>query len=127
MMSTRLYLTDASGSEPRLVDTGCGASCFRDGTVCVAPCFGESDAAFSSDGKRLVFVRTVAGARGGAGSVLATVVLLTGDVVELASTRISALSGDFQGATPQHYHPRWASKGGPGTMRRRTSSARPQD
>jgi Tol biopolymer transport system component len=43
---TRLYLTDASGSEPQLVDTGC-----------VAPCVSDSAGAFSSDGRRILFVR----------------------------------------------------------------------
>jgi Tol biopolymer transport system component len=44
--SGKLYLTDASGSTPELVDTGCAAPCQRDW-----------QAAFSSDGTRLAFVR----------------------------------------------------------------------
>jgi Tol biopolymer transport system component len=44
----RFYLTDASGSEPQLVDTGC-----------VSPCLSEDDAVFSSDGQRILFVRTL--------------------------------------------------------------------
>ena len=91
---SRLYLTDATGSQPQLVDTGC-----------VAPCHGDSDAAFSSDGKRLVFVRT------GAGSVLATVDLTTGHVAELASTRVSETTGNFQSYTPADHHPRWSPDG----------------
>ena len=43
----RFYLTDAGGSEPQLVDTGC-----------VGPCVAEDDAVFSSDGGRILFVRT---------------------------------------------------------------------
>ena len=43
----RFYLTNASGSEPQLVDTGC-----------VDPCGSEDDALFSSDGRRILFVRT---------------------------------------------------------------------
>ena len=43
----RFYLTDASGSEPQLVDTGC-----------VSPCLYEDDAVFSADGLRILFVRT---------------------------------------------------------------------
>jgi len=44
----RFYLTDASGSEPQLLDTGC-----------VDPCLSEDDAVFSGDGLRVLFVRTV--------------------------------------------------------------------
>ena len=43
---TRLYLTDASGSTPQLVDTGC-----------VDPCVSDSRGVFSSDGRRILFVR----------------------------------------------------------------------
>jgi Tol biopolymer transport system component len=43
----RFYLTDASGSEPQLVDTGC-----------VDLCVSENDAVFSADGLRILFVRT---------------------------------------------------------------------
>ena len=41
------YLTDASGSEPQLVDSGC-----------IDPCVSEDDAVFSSDGRTILFVRT---------------------------------------------------------------------
>jgi Tol biopolymer transport system component len=44
----RFYLTDASGSEPQLVDTGC-----------VSPCLYEDDAVYSSDGRQILFVRTM--------------------------------------------------------------------
>ena len=97
----RLYLTDAAGSQPQLVDTGC-----------VAPCIGDSDAAFSSDGNHLVFVRKVSGGAGGAGRVLATIDLTTGRVAELASTAVSDSTGDFQGFdAPAVYHPRWSPDG----------------
>ena len=43
----RFYLTDASGSEPQLVDTGC-----------VDRCVAEDDAVFSGDGRQVLFVRT---------------------------------------------------------------------
>lgn len=46
MGSERFYLTDASGSEPHLVDTGC-----------VSPCQADDDAVFSADGRRILFVR----------------------------------------------------------------------
>jgi Tol biopolymer transport system component len=91
---SRLYVTDASGSAPQLVDTGC-----------VAPCTGDSDPAFSSDGTRLVFVRAlivppastkpIAPAFGGGvagdrpAAVIATIDLSTGKVTELASTTMA--------------------------------------
>jgi Tol biopolymer transport system component len=64
----RLYLTDASGSEPQPVDTGC-----------VAPCTGDVAAGFSSDGTRLVFVRSSIPA-------IATMDLASGQVTVLSST-----------------------------------------
>jgi WD40 repeat protein len=116
---SRLYLTDASGSAPQLVGTGC-----------VAPCTGDSDAAFSSDGTRLVFVRTTAlpprrvlepalgndVLRSPSASVLATIDLSTGRVTELASTTVSEVSGGFPGTCPacpgpRDFHPRWSPDG----------------
>ena len=82
---TRLYLTDASGSAPELVDTGC-----------VDPCVSEIDGVFSTDGRRILFVRVIEvpdpSATGVAGKpasrmqvgVLATMDLATGRVTELA-------------------------------------------
>jgi Tol biopolymer transport system component len=43
----RFYLTDASGSEPQVVNTGCASNCQA-----------EDDAVFSSDGRQILFVRT---------------------------------------------------------------------
>jgi dipeptidyl aminopeptidase/acylaminoacyl peptidase len=43
----RFYLTDPTGSQPQLVDTGC-----------VDLCVSEDDAVFSADGLRILFVRT---------------------------------------------------------------------
>ena len=72
----KLYLTDASGSSPQPVNTGCAAPCTRDSQV-----------AFSSDGTRLVFMRESADASGYVGpTVIATMDLATGRVVELRST-----------------------------------------
>jgi Tol biopolymer transport system component len=70
--SGRLYLTDASGREPQVADTGC-----------VKPCAEDRDASFSPDGTRLVFARLVT--EGGSG-VIATMDLASGRVVELRST-----------------------------------------
>jgi Tol biopolymer transport system component len=98
---SRLYMTDASGGAPQLVDTGC-----------VAPCLDDSSAAFSSDGTRLVFVRTYGAAVGFIqGSGLATIELSSGRVTELASTTVSRASGAFAGFTPQDYSPRWSHDG----------------
>ena len=66
-----LYLTDANGSTPQLVDTGC-----------VAPCQRDWQAAFSSDGAKLAFVRYDAD---GSPSI-ATMDLASGRVTVLSST-----------------------------------------
>ena len=119
---SRLYLTDAAGSTPQLVDTGC-----------VAPCTGDTDPAFSSDGTKLVFVRTImvppasteliGGSGKAAGdreaSVIATVDLSTGQVTELASTTMEdcpLLPGQKQPGVPNcggfaDHSPRWAPDG----------------
>jgi Tol biopolymer transport system component len=103
---SRLYMTDRAGSAPQLVETGC-----------VRPCVGDSEAAFSSDGTRLVFVRTLivpppstSPAPGTGGkvpgdisvSVLATIDLSTGHVVELVSTTSGTL---------HNRHPHWSPDG----------------
>jgi Tol biopolymer transport system component len=105
---SRLYLTDAAGSAPELVDTGC-----------VSTCWSDTDAAFSSDGTRLVFVRTLIlpststppDPVTGKGvdtveSVVATIELSTGRVTELASTRIQVCCGTFE-----NHQPRWSPDG----------------
>jgi dipeptidyl aminopeptidase/acylaminoacyl peptidase len=116
---SRLYLTDATGSAPQLVDTGC-----------VAPCVGDTDAAFSSDGTHLVFDRSLLlpptpetpGPGKGLStpaSVIATIDLLTGRVVELASTTIvdcPMLAGQRLPDVPncaslQNHRPRWSADG----------------
>jgi Tol biopolymer transport system component len=71
-----LYLADPSGSEPELLDTGC-----------VAPCAVDFDAAFSSDGTHLVFVRSTTDAAGYVGpTAITTMDLANGRVTELSST-----------------------------------------
>jgi hypothetical protein len=106
---SRLYLTDATGSPPQLVDTGC-----------VTPCWSDTDAAFSSDGTRLVFIRTliipptstapdpVTGKPPGdtTESVIGTIDLSTSRVVELESTKISGGSG-----SAGNHRPRWSPDG----------------
>jgi Tol biopolymer transport system component len=85
----QFYLTDANGTGPVPVDTGC-----------VLPCLGDTNAAFSWDGTHLVFVRTIQTPPDpsatefmdhklpgpGEKILLATMDLVTGQVVELAST-----------------------------------------
>ncbi len=71
----KFYLTDASGSEPQPVDTGCAAPCQRDW-----------QAAFSSDGTHLVFVRN----HDDGSFVIATMDLASGRVTELSSTSDAA-------------------------------------
>lgn len=118
---SRLYLTDATGGAPQLVDTGCAAPCSGDRAGNLP---GDSDASFSPDGTRLVFVRTeflparpVSPDPMGKGPwtpyarVLATIDLSTGRVMELASTLVSEVSGNFQGYIPADYHPRWSPDG----------------
>ena len=88
--ANKLYLTDASGSEPQLADTGC-----------VAPCWSDSDVAFSSDGTHLVFVRNLADASGyDTIWAIETMDLASGHVSELSST--APLGGG---------QPRWSPDG----------------
>lgn len=114
------YLTDASGSEPQLVDTGC-----------VAPCTADGDAAFSRDGTHLVFVRSLelppTPENPGPGktptftpaSVITTIDLSIGRVTELASTMIvdcPLLPGQHSVGVPncEDLHnrgPRWSADG----------------
>jgi Tol biopolymer transport system component len=76
-----LYLTDASGSQPQLVDAGCACS--------------DYDAAFSPDGTQLVVVR------GTTSLAIATMNIASGRVVELRSTAaVQALE-----------RPRWSPDG----------------
>jgi Tol biopolymer transport system component len=77
-----LYLTDARGSQPQLVDAGCACS--------------DYDAAFSPDGTQLVVVRGTASSQ-----VIATMNLASGRVVELSSTA----------AVPALERPRWSPDG----------------
>jgi Tol biopolymer transport system component len=74
-----LYLTDATGSAPRAADPACGSSCY------------ETEASFSMDGTRLVFLRS---------GVIATMDLATGRVVELSAT-----------AAVADERPRWSPDG----------------
>ncbi len=77
-----LYLTDINGTEPRRLDTSCELPCVNDGGF-----------AFSQDGTRLAFSRTLSEATtppfDESGSVIAIMNMATGTVVELDSTRAS--------------------------------------
>jgi Tol biopolymer transport system component len=81
--SGKLYLTDASGSEPQPLNTGC-----------VSPC-SDTSAAFSLDGTKLVFRRETTGSW-----VIATMDLANGRVTELTST-----------APDYNERPRWSADG----------------
>ena len=72
-----IYLTDVTGSEPRLLDTHCQA-----------PCQDDWGFSFSADGSRLAFTRVRSGEPGPTGEdlVVATMDMPTGAVVELEST-----------------------------------------
>jgi len=69
-----MYVTDASGSPPQPVGTGCAV-----------PCTGDSQVAFSSDGRSIVFIRDSSGV-----TMVATMDLATGRVAELTSTSSDA-------------------------------------
>ena len=83
-------LTDAAGSEPQLV---------LDATCEDVECFDFDGVTFSPDGTRIAFLRPV-----GTGSVIATMDLATGSVVELESTRTTD--------DPSNGAPRWSPDGG---------------
>jgi hypothetical protein len=81
----KLYVTDAGGSPPLAVDTGCSS-----------PCWGDSQVAFSRDGRSIAFVR---GSDNGS-TQIATMDLATGRVSELRSTASDATAA-----------PRWSPDG----------------
>ncbi len=92
----RLYMTDVSGSSSTLIDTDCSG---LDGQ-----CTADMDAAFSADGRSLVFVRY------DQGTAIATMDLATGRVVVLDSTSLSFdLADRFGGGVAEH--PRWSPDG----------------
>ena len=71
-----VFLTDADGSEPRLLDTHCQAPCLRDFAF-----------TFSADGSRLAFVRSRLGEPDSDDTqVVATMDMASGAVVELESS-----------------------------------------
>jgi WD40 repeat protein len=71
-----LYLSDANGSTPEQLNTGC-----------VAPCTADLNATFSNDGTMIVFVRAYRDASGYDGpSTITTMDLASGRVVQLTST-----------------------------------------
>ena len=80
--SQKLYLTDSNGDQPQEVDTGCVPATPTE----PAGCFSDSQAAFSQDGRQIVFVRDSTGASGNGTSAIVTMDLESGEVHALAST-----------------------------------------
>ncbi len=80
-----LYLADPADGAPLPLDLGCPAS--EPGSTAPGACARDSGAAFSSDGRHLLFLRATADADGYGGSVaIATMDLETGQVSVLTST-----------------------------------------
>lgn len=79
----RLFVTDVQGSEPTLVETGCAAPTPTTPLACQQ----DTQVAFSSDGRHLVFVRESNDADGYLGPTsISTMDLATGEVRELQAT-----------------------------------------
>jgi hypothetical protein len=94
----KVYLSDATGATPELLDT-----------KCEAPCRGDRFPAFSGDGRRLLFNRTI-DANGG--SLIAWLDFETGRVVEIEPTAIT-YSTDGHGPHGFAYQrARWSPDGG---------------
>jgi Tol biopolymer transport system component len=78
------HLTDLSGSEPTVLDTGCSGQCVADAIAAFS---------FSPDGARLAFVRSLAEVEPrtpeGDATVIAVMDIASGAVVELGSTHAS--------------------------------------
>lgn len=101
------YLTDLRGSGLQLLDTGC-----------VAPCIGDSGFAFSPDGERLAFIRSLGTFESPAQishSKLAIMDWVTREVVELDKTLARDTAADH--LTPEGFRigqnesPRWSPDG----------------
>lgn len=97
--ANNIFLTDPSGGQPRPIDTGCAAP------VPPTPlsCQQDSQVAFSSDGRRIVFVRESTDADGYQGpAAIATMDLVSGQVTELTPT--SPAGGVRPGWSPDGSH-----------------------
>lgn len=98
----RFYLTDASGSEPQLVDTGC-----------VSPCLSEDDAVFSADGLQILFLRTKSvsplplATDPVTGKPAQVTELRVTSSMDLATGRVTEL-GDFDGTWWPRSGPQWS-------------------
>jgi Tol biopolymer transport system component len=98
-----MYVTDASGSEARLLDVDCEQQC------------GDYAFSFSPDGSHLAFVRWVQGDNDDEETVIAIQDLATGAVLELESTRVlnpflDGPCGYFCGPGT-NYGPSWSPDG----------------
>lgn len=93
-----IYLTDAAGSSPQLIDKPCESSCV------------DRYPAFSPDGQRLVFNRTT-GALPPRVETIATMDIDSGRVVELASTSISYSTNGHGPYGNGYQRPRWSPDG----------------
>ena len=121
---SRLYLTDASGSAPQLVDTGCVAPCVRDTDPAFSQRRHEARLRPDHHGPSGIDQADCGGLRGKVAgdreaSVIATIDLATGQVTELASTTMAdcpLLPGQKQPGVPNcggfaDHSPRWSPDG----------------
>ena len=79
---SRVFVTDLTGGQPQVVDTGCAATQdFRPNT-----CHSDSDVTFSQDGRKVVFLRFLTDDAGLDASAIVTMDLLTGRIAVLNAT-----------------------------------------
>lgn len=110
----KLYLTDAGGVGPEPVDTGCAA-----------PCQGDSQITFSSDGRSIAFIRDSNDASGYPSvHAVATMDLASGRIVELRSTASDVTAAPrWSPDGKQIVFFRWGEKDGGGPVPPRLTAA----